>query len=254
MAKSRSRVADYAVYLLMRTLVCIIQILSWQSALALARALAWLLYQVDRRHRGVAADNLRHAFADPDEAAVAGPQQPPPPPPAVVAGGAGAPPASIDLLNLEPRRLTRSPPRPAPITPEIPAWGRVAVATTPRPASGRRLLVQGLPRQSDAPPQLRRRFLAQPEGGRRLAQLCPASTSSANCLSRRLNFASQTPPSRRTSSSSATTSPEGVVEISGPGSGNQPRGPARLRAGPGPFATWRGGHEGCGLPGEGAES
>jgi KDO2-lipid IV(A) lauroyltransferase len=70
MAKSRSRVADYAVYLLMRTLVCIIQILSWQSALALARALAWLLYQVDRRHRGVAADNLRHAFADPDEAAV----------------------------------------------------------------------------------------------------------------------------------------------------------------------------------------
>ena len=35
MAKSRSRVADYAVYLLVRTLVCIIQILSWQSALAL---------------------------------------------------------------------------------------------------------------------------------------------------------------------------------------------------------------------------
>src|SRR5438067_153531 len=70
MAKSRSRVADYAVYLLVRTLVCIIQTLSWQSALALARALAWLLYQVDRRHRGVAADNLRHAFADLDEAAV----------------------------------------------------------------------------------------------------------------------------------------------------------------------------------------
>src|SRR4051812_27210687 len=70
MAKARSRVADYAVYLHVRTLVCIIQTLSWQSALALARALAWLLYQVDRRHRGVAADNLRHAFADLDEAAV----------------------------------------------------------------------------------------------------------------------------------------------------------------------------------------
>jgi len=70
MAKSRSRVADYAVYLLVRALVCTIQILSWQSALALARAFAWLLYQVDRRHRGVAADNLRHAFADLDEAAV----------------------------------------------------------------------------------------------------------------------------------------------------------------------------------------
>jgi KDO2-lipid IV(A) lauroyltransferase len=70
MAKSRSRVADYAVYLLVRALVCIIQILSWQSALALARAFAWLLCQVDRRHRCVAADNLRHAFADLDEAAV----------------------------------------------------------------------------------------------------------------------------------------------------------------------------------------
>ena len=70
MAKSRSRVADYAVYLLVRALVFIIQALSWQSALALARALAWLLYRVNRRHRAVAADNLRHAFPDRDEAAV----------------------------------------------------------------------------------------------------------------------------------------------------------------------------------------
>ncbi len=70
MAKSRSRVADYAVYLIVRVLVCIIQALSWRPALALARALAWLLYQVNRRHRAVAADNLRHAFADLDEAAV----------------------------------------------------------------------------------------------------------------------------------------------------------------------------------------
>ena len=70
MAKSRSRVADYAVYLLVRALVCTIQILSWQSALALARAFAWLLYQVDRRHRDVAADNLRHAFPGLDEAAL----------------------------------------------------------------------------------------------------------------------------------------------------------------------------------------
>ena len=42
MAKSRSRVADYAVYLLVRALVCTIQILSWQSALALG----WLVWGV----------------------------------------------------------------------------------------------------------------------------------------------------------------------------------------------------------------
>jgi KDO2-lipid IV(A) lauroyltransferase len=63
-------VADYAVYLLVRTLVCIIQALPGPSARALAGALAWLLYRVDRRHRGVAADNLRHAFPDLGEAAV----------------------------------------------------------------------------------------------------------------------------------------------------------------------------------------
>ena len=35
-----------------------------------ARVLAWLAYHVDRRHRLVAADNLRHAFPDLDEVAV----------------------------------------------------------------------------------------------------------------------------------------------------------------------------------------
>jgi KDO2-lipid IV(A) lauroyltransferase len=70
MASRRSRVADYAVYLLVRALVCIVQILSWRSALALARGLAWLAHRVDRRHRLVAADNLRQAFPDLDEASV----------------------------------------------------------------------------------------------------------------------------------------------------------------------------------------
>src|SRR5205823_2184077 len=67
--KKRSPVADYAVYLLVRVLVCLIQILSWRMALSLARGLAWLLYRVDRRHRRVALDNLRHAFPQLDEAA-----------------------------------------------------------------------------------------------------------------------------------------------------------------------------------------
>jgi KDO2-lipid IV(A) lauroyltransferase len=70
MAKKRSRVADYVVYLLVRVVVCIVQVLSWRSALTLARAFAWLMYQVDRRHRLVAADNVRHAFGHLDEEAV----------------------------------------------------------------------------------------------------------------------------------------------------------------------------------------
>jgi KDO2-lipid IV(A) lauroyltransferase len=70
MAKERARTLDYAVYLLVRVAVCIVQALSWRPALALARALAWLAYHVDRRHRLVAAENLRHAFPQLDEPAV----------------------------------------------------------------------------------------------------------------------------------------------------------------------------------------
>lgn len=64
MAKSRSVVADYAVYLFVRFLVCVVQALSMRLAYTLAEGLAWLAYQVDRRHREVAADNLRHAFPE----------------------------------------------------------------------------------------------------------------------------------------------------------------------------------------------
>ena len=64
MARQRSVVADYAVYLVIRVLVCIVQGLSWDLALALARGLAWLAYRLDRRHRIVALDNLRHAFGE----------------------------------------------------------------------------------------------------------------------------------------------------------------------------------------------
>ncbi len=64
MSKARSRLADYAVYLLVRVFVCILQTLSWESARTFARALAWLIYKVDRRHRLVAEENLRHAFGE----------------------------------------------------------------------------------------------------------------------------------------------------------------------------------------------
>src|SRR5262249_12065466 len=62
MSRQCSRLGDYAVYLLVRVFVCLLQLLSWKAARQFARALAWLLYKVDRRHRLVADENLRHAF------------------------------------------------------------------------------------------------------------------------------------------------------------------------------------------------
>jgi KDO2-lipid IV(A) lauroyltransferase len=70
MAQKRSRAADYAVYLVVRIMVCIVQTLSWDKALTLARGLAWLAYRIDRRHRLVAIDNLRHASPQLDAAAI----------------------------------------------------------------------------------------------------------------------------------------------------------------------------------------
>ena len=73
MAKERSLVADYAVYLVVRAIICLIQALSLRAACSLAGGLAWLLEDVDRRHRLIACDNLRLAFperfarTDPDD-------------------------------------------------------------------------------------------------------------------------------------------------------------------------------------------
>jgi KDO2-lipid IV(A) lauroyltransferase len=53
---------NYAVYLLIRVLVCVVRALSWSWALGLARLLAGIAYCLDRRHRAVADDNLCHAF------------------------------------------------------------------------------------------------------------------------------------------------------------------------------------------------
>jgi len=62
MAKRRSVVMDYLVYLLVRVVVCVLQMLSLRAACGAANGLAWLAYYLDRRHRLVADDNLRQAF------------------------------------------------------------------------------------------------------------------------------------------------------------------------------------------------
>jgi Kdo2-lipid IVA lauroyltransferase/acyltransferase len=62
MSRPRSLVVDYLVYLLVRVLVAAIQLLPYRTACQVAAGLAWLAYHVDRRHRLVAADNLRQAF------------------------------------------------------------------------------------------------------------------------------------------------------------------------------------------------
>src|SRR5262245_34604376 len=62
MSKSRSRIADYAVYLVVRIAVCLIQALPPMAARRLADGLARLAYGVNLRHRLVAMENLSHAF------------------------------------------------------------------------------------------------------------------------------------------------------------------------------------------------
>src|SRR5260370_656843 len=62
MSKPRSLAADYAIYLLVRIIVCFIQMLSYRTACKVATGLAWLAYHVDRRHRLVACENLKQAF------------------------------------------------------------------------------------------------------------------------------------------------------------------------------------------------
>jgi Kdo2-lipid IVA lauroyltransferase/acyltransferase len=64
MAKSRSVVADYTVYLLLRFFVCVVQAMPLAMGQWLAGVLAWMVYHLDKRHRDVAVDNLRHAFKD----------------------------------------------------------------------------------------------------------------------------------------------------------------------------------------------
>ena len=65
MARKPRRIAvDYAVYLAVRMLVCAIQALPGRLPFQVADWLGWLAYRVDKRHRAVAAENLRFAFPE----------------------------------------------------------------------------------------------------------------------------------------------------------------------------------------------
>jgi KDO2-lipid IV(A) lauroyltransferase len=70
MAKPRNQTTDFAVYLAIRLVVCVLQALSLAKAQAFARFLAWLAYRVDPRHREVARENLRHAYPAASEATI----------------------------------------------------------------------------------------------------------------------------------------------------------------------------------------
>jgi Kdo2-lipid IVA lauroyltransferase/acyltransferase len=62
MSKPRSRVNDYLVYLVVRVVICVVQMLSYRAAHRLSNRLAWLAYHLDSRHRLVAVDNLKLAL------------------------------------------------------------------------------------------------------------------------------------------------------------------------------------------------
>lgn len=62
--KARKPALDLLVYLAVRSAVAVVHMLPVGWALRLADGVGWLAYRVDKRHREVAADNLRHAFPD----------------------------------------------------------------------------------------------------------------------------------------------------------------------------------------------
>ena len=68
--KIRSPYLDYAVYLVVRLGVIVLQVMPVECGLAFARLVGWMVYHIDKRHRQVAADNLRHAFPELDDAEI----------------------------------------------------------------------------------------------------------------------------------------------------------------------------------------
>ncbi len=64
MKRPRNLILDDLVYLSVRLVVALAQMLTIEQSYALADALAALIYRVDRRHRLVGIDNLRVAFGD----------------------------------------------------------------------------------------------------------------------------------------------------------------------------------------------
>jgi Kdo2-lipid IVA lauroyltransferase/acyltransferase len=70
MARRQSAIAAYVTYLGIRLVVCVIQALPWNVAFGLADLLAAVGWRLDRRHRTVAEENLRHAFPHLDIVAI----------------------------------------------------------------------------------------------------------------------------------------------------------------------------------------
>jgi KDO2-lipid IV(A) lauroyltransferase len=68
MSRPRSKVMDFAVFAVVRIVVCVLQGMPQRGGEAFAHMLAWLAYRVDRRHRLVADENLERAFPSLDPA------------------------------------------------------------------------------------------------------------------------------------------------------------------------------------------
>jgi Kdo2-lipid IVA lauroyltransferase/acyltransferase len=64
MARPRRRSVDFLMYLLVRLVVGLGQMMTVEQSYALARLLARILYLVDKRHREVGLENLKSAFGD----------------------------------------------------------------------------------------------------------------------------------------------------------------------------------------------
>jgi KDO2-lipid IV(A) lauroyltransferase len=69
-ARKRSLVVQYLVYLAVRLLICLARMMPVREVLALAGPLAWLAYLMNVRHRLVAKENIRHAFPEYSEVEV----------------------------------------------------------------------------------------------------------------------------------------------------------------------------------------
>ena len=62
--KPRNPLTDFVVYAIVRVVVCVLQALPLTVALRCGGLLGMLAYHIDKRHREVARDNLRHALPD----------------------------------------------------------------------------------------------------------------------------------------------------------------------------------------------
>lgn len=69
MAFERSRIRHYLIYLAVRSSIALLQAMTDSSARLFGDGFGWLAYQIDRRHRRVADENLQFAFPHlgPDE-------------------------------------------------------------------------------------------------------------------------------------------------------------------------------------------